>query len=586
MARVIEQAGVSVAPTGSTGVQVNEFEAAIKSVTSSTTIGAVFVYDTRNDSDGGAWRKKCAGLSWYDETLNTATRGGRREFPSVALIVADNAAGSETITIYDLDDVAAPMWLVFQMGGASESSRNFSGRSGENANSLFALNGRVMWGINADLSSGGFCIADFASDEGRRYTALASYTETGRFLSERNSAILPQRISGDLIVSGTVNDVSATYLEGSELDSLGLVRPVVACATDGGVSVIHPNGDVYDIRPSSTTYAYSNNVAFTEDNRIVFSADASSNLNVPRLMYNQPIPYADDLTLDWGTTNAADKDFAVVAGFVPNVAISGAGISKRIVGNNFDAFASANGLSIAKRNTGNFAESLVANIASDYNTGYMLGDIRGAFLMGDRTADRSVKGNTLTLYQASGSDTVDAEKVDGASGTADLYGYKSFSASNYLSRASDTDFDFGTGDFSIMLWCKSSTTGSTNDFIARGDVTPEAGDFFIRKNSSEKIQLFRHTGTSYQSPISASSSSIGTSWSQVVVTRSGTTVSIYVDGKREVSDTWADTFTPSGGSAFTIGLQPHQRRSKSKTSTRQKHRCSERVRSVCLPQIK
>ena len=52
------------------GTSRDEFEAAIKSVTSSTTVGAVFLYDTRNDSDGGAWRKKARG-SWYYETLNT-----------------------------------------------------------------------------------------------------------------------------------------------------------------------------------------------------------------------------------------------------------------------------------------------------------------------------------------------------------------------------------------------------------------------------------------------------------------------------------------------------------------------------------
>lgn len=97
------------------GTQSDELAAKIKSVTSSTTIGACFIYDTRNDSDGGAWRKKCAGLSWFDEDLNTATRGGRREFPSVALIVADNG-GTSNVTIYDLDDVAATMWMVINRG--------------------------------------------------------------------------------------------------------------------------------------------------------------------------------------------------------------------------------------------------------------------------------------------------------------------------------------------------------------------------------------------------------------------------------------------------------------------------------------
>ena len=45
----------------------------------------VFVYDTRKDSDGGAWRKRTQLTSWYNETLNTATRGARREFPLLLL---------------------------------------------------------------------------------------------------------------------------------------------------------------------------------------------------------------------------------------------------------------------------------------------------------------------------------------------------------------------------------------------------------------------------------------------------------------------------------------------------------------------
>ena len=204
-------------------------------------------------------------------------------------------------------------------------------------------------------------------------------------------------------------------------------------------------------------------------------------------------------------------------------------------------------LSIVKRNAAHDADGAVAFVTSDYNSGYQLGDIRLAALANGGTSDRSVKGNSLT--------TTGSIAGIAVATNAELVGFSGFSASNYLSRANDTDFDFGTGDFSIMFWCKSSTTGSTNDFIGRGDATPEAGDFFIRKNSSEKIQLFRHTGTSYQSPISASSASIGTSWSQVVVTRKGTTVSIYVNGKLDVSGTWSDTFTPSGGSAFTIGLR-------------------------------
>ena len=71
----------------------------------------VFVYDTRKDSDGGAWRKRTQHTSWYNETLGTATRGTRREFPAVAVLVLyDNG---EALRIYDGDDPDLPMWMVF-----------------------------------------------------------------------------------------------------------------------------------------------------------------------------------------------------------------------------------------------------------------------------------------------------------------------------------------------------------------------------------------------------------------------------------------------------------------------------------------
>ena len=71
----------------------------------------VFVYDTSRDSDGGAWRKRTQHTSWYNEELNTATRGSRREFPSVAVLVLEIGNDGDTaLTIYDGDD------QIFQCG--------------------------------------------------------------------------------------------------------------------------------------------------------------------------------------------------------------------------------------------------------------------------------------------------------------------------------------------------------------------------------------------------------------------------------------------------------------------------------------
>jgi hypothetical protein len=44
----------------------------------------------RKTADGGAWRDRTDNKSWYNETLNTGTRGLTRKFPAVAAIVAED----------------------------------------------------------------------------------------------------------------------------------------------------------------------------------------------------------------------------------------------------------------------------------------------------------------------------------------------------------------------------------------------------------------------------------------------------------------------------------------------------------------
>ena len=41
----------------------------------SNTARDIFVYDTRKDSDGGAWRKRTQNTTWYNENLGTIDRG-------------------------------------------------------------------------------------------------------------------------------------------------------------------------------------------------------------------------------------------------------------------------------------------------------------------------------------------------------------------------------------------------------------------------------------------------------------------------------------------------------------------------------
>ena len=122
----------------------------------------VFVYDTSRDSDGGAWRKRVQHTSWYNEELNTATRGARREFPAVAVIVAE----ASKVTIYDGDDPDMGMWMVFNV----VSSMNLITNS--TVSSVTALNGIV--GVACNGSNPHFTPIDFISEKSGHYTTFGN----------------------------------------------------------------------------------------------------------------------------------------------------------------------------------------------------------------------------------------------------------------------------------------------------------------------------------------------------------------------------------------------------------------------------
>jgi len=209
----------------------------------------VFVYDTSKDSDGGAWRTGALAQasSWYNETLNTATRGSRREFPAVAVIVAE----SNKVTIYDGDDPALPMWMVF-----NRASDSYFLSTSQTVTSLSILNGSLVFGT----SSTGIRIANFIGDFGR-FIRNAN-DDIMSSIAERNSGVTISPVGTNYLVSGNTNDVAMTVLPNAPIDAAtGLPVPTIAVATDGNgtysTSIITDSGDVYDIASDSTGTAVS-----------------------------------------------------------------------------------------------------------------------------------------------------------------------------------------------------------------------------------------------------------------------------------------------------------------------------------------
>ena len=359
----------------------NGLELGAISDTISDTAVDVFVYDTSKDSDGGAWRKRTQGTSWYNETLNTSTRGSRKEFPAVAVIVYDSS--TKDVTIYDADDPNLPMWMVFQDGGGEMLY------AGGTPSSVTALNGEIVLGQSG---VGALCHFNFIKDYG--YLRVNSSSEyNGSNIARRNNNFSSDTVTGTTgaIVNRSINDVAMTVLPNAPIDAAtGLPVPTIAVATNGGVSVIKDDGTVVDLTKSVSANNVSNDVAFTETNGIAWGSRANFNVYGYYLQVLFEIPSSDysgspDL-LFTGIENTASSDFKLVT-----PATNSGGVVSALVGEKH--IGGGSGLTLFDRDNSNSANSLVAYTTSTYNTGWMNGDIKLATL--SDTDDAAVTGSEL-----------------------------------------------------------------------------------------------------------------------------------------------------------------------------------------------
>lgn len=374
------QSGDTVAALSVTDLSADYSELAAIAATKAVTAVDVFVYDTSKDSDGGAWRKRTQGTSWYNEALNTATRGARREFPAVAVIVAE----TNKVTIYDGDDPALPMWMVFNENGTSLGTFWYPER---NASALSAIAGQLLIASNGD-TWGGLRQADFIGDRLSRRSAAGFFGYTP--VSERNVTQVLSTISTDAsvrIVNFTVNDVAMTVLPDAPIDpATGLPVPTIAVATAGGVSVITDSGAVYDTTIGFTPVL---EAAFDDAGGLWWYRNSALFLSYATVSdYTAGDGFGDMVA----SSTIGNQEFDLQVGSVANaLAVTqdsdlsiggGSGLGRHYL--NTSALVSA-------ANT-----HLHALLTSTYNTGYMNGDIKGAFLSDTDDTDLVGSGELVT----------------------------------------------------------------------------------------------------------------------------------------------------------------------------------------------
>lgn len=205
------------------------------------TARAIFIYDTRKDTDGGAWRKRTQNTSWYNEDLNTNVRGSKREFPQVAVIVC----GQQTTTIYDADSPDLPMWMHFDGTHMLQAATGAYPRT-----DIHALNG-IMVGTAYT-----YCNAhiNFILDQGDIYWNSGTRRMSTKGISERNTA----QTYSNLSVYGLFSHhdgfgVDMKVLPNTPIDPyMGLPRPTIGIATGYNLQRINHKGYLAGVRSDST----------------------------------------------------------------------------------------------------------------------------------------------------------------------------------------------------------------------------------------------------------------------------------------------------------------------------------------------
>lgn len=495
-----------------------------------TTVGltSLFVYNTANDLDGGEWVRKATTQSWYWETLNTATRGRKREFPAVSLLVYADS----TITIYDLTESDVPMWMKFI--GATN-GWIFAASFVKTV--VRALNGVMCAG---HLGNGGITKVNFLPDN-------CEYIQTGKgfctgTVSQRNSNLGYVAVSsGTGAVNAIINDIAMTLIPGRALNVYGLTDPCILAATAGGLTVLDGHagvGTAVDDVYSAGAFVH----VFVKDDRAYYDfSNAFFSVPLTTLVSDS----SNSTVNTWQSARAGGRiyyNISSAAASIPATIITGTGHTRATCGN---AFAGIAGVSMLFENPVSPADGMMAHITKDYNTGWMKGDIRRALiceaagttetLTGGTLADRSVKATSFVI---NGSLT----RQPIASG-AELQWLTGWSSANYLSQAHSAELDFGTGDFYMSCWFMLTSVTGFNIMI---DKRSSGNVGFVVSTNGTALSFL----VGALSLVSSVTMVLNTLYKVDCCRASGVSY-IYVNGV--LTGTQANTSTANSGAATKIG---------------------------------